>query len=47
MNAWLTYPWAGQFMVYSYKQALEGYNLVRSDWSPRPAWYAFQSAPKQ
>jgi hypothetical protein len=47
MKAWLTYPWAGQFMVYSYKQALEGYNLVRSDWSPRPAWYAFQSAPKQ
>jgi hypothetical protein len=28
---------------------LDGYNLVRSDWSPAGrAWdYAFQSAPKQ
>jgi hypothetical protein len=47
MRLWLTYPWAGELMVYSYKQALEGFNLVRPDWSPRPAWYAFQSAPKR
>ena len=46
MRLWLTYPWAGELMVYSYKQALEGFNLVRSDWSPRPAWYAYQSAGK-
>jgi hypothetical protein len=46
MRIWLTYPWAGELMVYSYKQALEGFNLVRPDWSPRPAWYAFQSARK-
>jgi hypothetical protein len=33
-------------MVYSYRQTLEGYNLVRPDWSPRPAWHAFRAARK-
>ena len=47
LQLWLGYPWAGHLMVYSYKQSLEGYNLVRPDWSPRPAWFAFQNAPKR
>lgn len=46
MRLWRTYPWAGQLMVFAYKQTLEGFNLVRLDWSPRPAWYAFQSAAR-
>ncbi len=44
---WLTYPWAGALMYFSYKQNLEGHNLVRPDWSPRPVWHAFKAAPKQ
>lgn len=46
MRRWRTYPWAGRLMVYSYRQSLEGFNLVRMDWSPRPAWYAFQAAAR-
>jgi polysaccharide biosynthesis protein PslG len=44
---WLSYPWAGGLMYYAYKQNLEGHNLVRADWSPRPVWHAFKAAPKQ
>ena len=29
IRLWLATPWAGELMVYSYKQALEGFNLVR------------------
>ena len=44
---WLTYSWAGDLMYYAYKQELPGFNLMRSDWSARPSWYAFKAAPKQ
>ena len=46
MHLWRSYSWAGALMVYSYRQDIEGFNLVRPDWSPRAAWYAYQSAPK-
>lgn len=45
-TTWLSYPWAGQLMYYSYKQPLGGYDLVRTDWSPRAAWRAYRTAPK-
>jgi hypothetical protein len=46
MRLWRSYSWAGGLMVYSYHQDIEGFNLVRSDWTQRPAWYAYQSVPK-
>lgn len=46
MRLWRSYSWAAGLMVYSYKQDLEGFNLVGSDWTQRPAWYAYQSAQK-
>ena len=47
MRTWRGYDWAAGFMVYSYKQNLEGFNLVGPDWTPRPAWYSFQSVAKE
>jgi hypothetical protein len=46
MRVWRTYSWAAGLMIYSYKQDLEGFNLVRPDWTPRLAWTAYQSSPK-
>ncbi len=46
MRLWRSYSWAGGLMVYSYHQDIDGFNLVRSDWTQRQAWYAYQSAPK-
>lgn len=46
MRIWRTYSWAAGLMVYSYKQDIEGFNLVRPDWTPRAAWYAYRSSPK-
>ena len=46
MSLWRSYSWAGALMVYSYRQDIEGFNLVRPDWSPRAAWHAYRSAPK-
>jgi len=46
MRLWRTYSWAGGLMIYSYRQDIEGFNLVRPDWTPRAAWYAYQSSPK-
>ena len=40
---WLEYEWAGPLMVYAYRDpGNEGFNLVREDWSRRPAWDAFR-----
>lgn len=39
---WPTYDWAGPLFYYAYRDSLEHYNLVRPDWSPRPAWFAYR-----
>ena len=46
MRMWRGYSWAAGLMVYSYNQDIEGFNLVRPDGLPRPAWLTYQSAPK-
>lgn len=40
---WKSYPWAAALFWYALKNPEhEGYNLVRSDWSRRPVWSAYQ-----
>lgn len=46
MRMWRGYSWAAGLMVYSYNQDIEGFNLVRPDGLPRPAWLTYQAAPK-
>jgi polysaccharide biosynthesis protein PslG len=44
---WRTYPWAGILAWFDYHDGsggLSGWGLTRSDWSRKPAWYAFQAA---
>lgn len=43
---WRAYPWAGALMYYSYRDlgCCPGFHLVNSDWTQRPAWFAFRSA---
>lgn len=45
-DLWRTYPWAGALMYYSYRDVgcCPGFHLVNSDWTPRPAWFAFRAA---
>ena len=44
INVWKTYAWAGPLLFYAYKNPHDdGFNLVRSDWSTRPAWHAFKT----
>jgi len=38
-----SYSWAGPMFTYTYRDR-DSFGLVRSDWSPRPAWAAFQAA---
>lgn len=38
-----SYSWAGPLFTYTYRD-YDSFGLVRSDWSPRPAWYAYQAA---
>ena len=42
---WPTYPWAGPFMVYTYRDRSteHRYDLVRADGTKRPAWEAFRA----
>ena len=40
---WQSYPWAGVLCWFTYWDP-NVYGLVDSNWTPRPAWYAFQSA---
>jgi hypothetical protein len=46
MNLWRSYPWAAGLMAFAYNQSIDGFDLVNSDWTPRPAWYAYKAAPK-
>ncbi len=45
-DLWRAYPWAGALMYYSYRDVgcCQGFHLVNSDWTQRPAWFAFRSA---
>lgn len=44
---WESYAWAGPLFWYALKNPEhEGYNLVRADWSRRPAWSEFRRAPQ-
>lgn len=38
-----SYPWAGPLFVYTYRNA-DSFGLLRSDYSPRPAWFAYRDA---
>jgi len=38
-----SYSWAGPLFTYTYRDA-DSFGLVRSDWSVRPAWYAYYAA---
>jgi polysaccharide biosynthesis protein PslG len=42
LELWPTYEWSGPLLYYAYKDALESYNLVRPDWSPRAAWFVYR-----
>jgi hypothetical protein len=45
MNAWKTYSWAAVLFNFNCWDAHGSYfGLLRSDWSQRPAWSAFQAA---
>jgi polysaccharide biosynthesis protein PslG len=45
MELWPRYEWAGPFMAYTYRvDFAPGFNLVRNDWTRRPAWYAYRDA---
>jgi hypothetical protein len=45
IDLWREEDLAGPLMVYAYRNPKnEPYNLVRRDWSPRPAWHAFKEA---
>ena len=41
IDAWRSYPWAGVMTMYNY-YGHDGLSLVRSDWSPTPAWFALR-----
>jgi hypothetical protein len=43
---WPRYPWAGPLFVYAYHDSSTDhrYDLVRPDWTPRPAWHAYRDA---
>lgn len=42
---WRTEPWAGPLFVYAYRdRGNETWNLVRENWSRRPAWFALRDA---
>ena len=41
IDAWRSYPWAGVMTMYNYYGDTD-FSFVRSDWSPRPAWYALR-----
>jgi hypothetical protein len=43
LTRWRTYPWAGVLAWFIYWDPNE-YGLVNHDWSPRPAWFAYQRA---
>jgi hypothetical protein len=45
MTAWKTYSWAGPFLIHNLWDVHGStFGLLRSDWSQRPAWFAFQTA---
>jgi len=45
VRLWARYPWAGPLMVYAYRDpGNDPFNLVRMDWSRRPAWHAYRDA---
>ncbi|HEX2111464.1 MAG TPA: cellulase family glycosylhydrolase [Gaiellaceae bacterium] len=45
LRLWPRYPWAGPLMVYAYRDPEnDPFNLVRLDWSRRPAWHAYREA---
>jgi hypothetical protein len=45
VRLWPRYPWAGPLMVYAYRDpGNDPFNLVRMDWSRRPAWHAYREA---
>jgi hypothetical protein len=45
MNAWKTFSWAGPLMAFNLWDTHGSYfGMLRSDWTQRPAWFAFQSS---
>jgi hypothetical protein len=45
MVAWKSFPWAGPLFTFNLWDTHGSiFGLLRSDWSPRPAWFAFQAA---
>jgi polysaccharide biosynthesis protein PslG len=45
VRLWPRYAWAGPLMVYAYRDpGNDPFNLVRLDWSRRPAWHAYRDA---
>jgi Cellulase (glycosyl hydrolase family 5) len=44
MTAWKTFPWAGPMMAFNLWDTHGSYfAMLRSDWTQRPAWFAFQT----
>jgi polysaccharide biosynthesis protein PslG len=45
VDLWPRYAWAGPLLVYAYRDTgNDRFNLVRADWSRRPAWRAYRDA---
>jgi hypothetical protein len=45
IDTWRSYPWAGVMTMYNYFGD-PSFSLVRSDWSPTPAWFALRDYGK-
>jgi hypothetical protein len=45
MLAWKGFAWAGPLLTFNLWDTHGSiFGLLRSDWSPRPAWFAYQAA---